>query len=157
MNYLHVLVAPEPGRRGRPDFFVQMSRTLSLRGHRDAALREQMLETMKREFTPSITEPLNANALLDLCEQNAVPKGPQAYALAAFNAYMGRDDRARYWCSRFDELVNDFVRDLGIEWEEVDRERRAFLDSLEKWLEAGEARYHLDRVLEESRHKWGLV
>src|SRR5258707_14230451 len=68
MNYVSVLVAPEPSRRGRADFLVQSPRssprTLSLRSH--AELHGRMFDAMKSEFTPTITAPLCARRVLDL-------------------------------------------------------------------------------------------
>jgi hypothetical protein len=155
MNYIQVLVAPEPGRKGRVDFFAQTPkgrpRTVPLRSHQQ--LHDQMIETMKREFTPSITEPLNATVVLDLCEQEAIPKSGQAYALAAFNAYFSRNEQSLSWCSRY----NDLVKELGQPWQPWHHQQRAFLDSLEQWLKVGDAKQHLDRVLQEERRKWGLV
>jgi hypothetical protein len=155
VNYVQVLAAPAPGGRGRVDFFAQTPkgrpRTASLRSHQ--AVREQMVEAMKREFTPAIMEPLNAPVVLDLCEQNAIPRSGEAYALAALNAYLGRRERALFWCFRYNDLVNQ----LGRPWQQWHHQQRAFLDSLEQWLKAGQVKQELDRVLQEERRKWGLA
>jgi hypothetical protein len=108
---------------------------------------------MRREFVPSMDLPLDVPEVLDLYEKKAAPSDPQAFSLAALNAYLGRDERAVYWCAQFPKLIDR----LGIEWQEADRKRSAFLQDLETWIRNGEAREQLERVLQEERRKWGLA
>jgi hypothetical protein len=49
------------------------------------------------------------------------------------------------------------VNAIGRRWQDFDYKRRAFLDQLEKWLQAGDAKQQLERVLQEERRKWGFV
>ena len=155
MNCVSVLVAPAPTLRRRPDFLVQMPhgrpRTVSLQSHGKSW--QQMLETMRREFIPVITESLDDKAVFELCEKDAIPKSNQAYALAAANAYYGRVDRALYWASMFPELVNA----SGIPWESFQYEQKAFLDTLQGWLLRNDARRHLETVLAQEKTKWGVA
>jgi hypothetical protein len=102
---------------------------------------------------PSIDQPLDAADVLTLYEQRAVPTSAEAYSLAPLNAYLGNDRRASYWCSRFTELVNS----TGNPWQSFDYKRRDFLDQLENWLQAGDAKRQLERVRQEQRLKWGLA
>lgn len=154
MNYVNILVAPDPDWIGDGGFFAQFPRgrpiTVRLAEHEE--LHRKMLATMEQEFVPPMNGPFHARDMLDRCENNAVPKSCQAYALAALNAYFGRDDRARYWCARFPELVNE----LAFPWEEWDLRRKAFLDSLERWLDEGVAKPQLEAILKAERAKWGL-
>lgn len=153
MNSIAVLVAPEPRGR-RPDFFVIIPRgrpgSVPLRAH--SVWMAQMFETMKREFKPVITERLDAIRLLSACERDAEPTAPQAYALAALNAYFGHEKRARYWCSQYPKILER----RRLEWQEWDFQRKAFLDSLEHWLDTGDAKLRLEKTLLEERAKWGL-
>jgi len=155
MNYIQVLAAPETGRTGRVDFFAQFPkgspRTASLRSHQE--LRDEMIHTMKQEFIPAIMEPLNATTVLGLCENDAAPKSGDAYALAALNAYLDYSERALYWCSRYDDLVNE----LGQPWQPWHYQQHAFLHSLEDWITIGDAKQQLERVLQEERRKWGVA
>jgi hypothetical protein len=150
MHYVSALVTPEPGG----GFFHQIPRgwpgTLLLRQH--AEFHRRLFETMKREFRPPITEDFDALTMLELCEQNAVPKGNQAYELAALNAYFGRDGRARYWCSRFPKLVEE----LAFPWQPWDLEQKAFLDSLACWIDKGEATSRLQEILKIRRKREGF-
>lgn len=154
MNYIQVLAAPEQRRRGRVDFFGEAPkgrpRCLSLRSHRE--LLPKMLDRMKEEFRPSITSPLSATDVLELCERVAVPTYTQAYALAALNAYFGRYDRAREWSMRYNELVNA----IGQPWQEWNHLQRSFLDSLVSWIDNGTVREQLESVVNEERRRWGL-
>lgn len=150
-GHIRVLVAPE-------DFGVyELTQHLNIkvrhierRAHE--SLKQRVVEAIRAEFVPSVDRPLDAQEVLILYEQRAVPTSPQAYSLAALNAYCGNDARALYWCSQFTELLNI----KGKPWQEFDYKRRHFLDQLEKWLQAGEAKLQLEHVLQVERRKWGL-
>jgi hypothetical protein len=154
MNYVNVLVAPQPDWIGDGSFFAQFPRgrpiTVSLQEH--AQLHDSMFHTMQSEFLPPMNGPFDAGEMLDLCEKNAVPKSFQAYALAALNAYFGKDGRARYWSARFPLLVEE----LAFPWEPWDFRRKAFLDSLQGWLDEGIAKPKLEEILAAEKAKWGL-
>ena len=154
MNCVTVLVAPEPDSMGAGQFFYSWPSafpgSLTLRSHSE--FYRKMLSTMKRDFVPPIDGAFDARDVLDLCENNAVPKSFQAYALAAFNAYFGNDKTARCWCARFSKLINE----PGLPWDASDHRRKAFLDSLERWLDEGIAKSQLEQILAAEKIKWGL-
>jgi hypothetical protein len=150
-GHIHVLVAPAD------HWFLELSQRLSKNRHinrrQHPEFRDRVVEAIRAEFVPSVDRPLVAEEVLKLYEEKAYPSDPEAYSLAALNACLGHDDRARYWCSRFTDLVNA----IGRPWQDFDYKRRAFLDQLEKWIQAGDAKQQLERVLQEERRKWGLV
>lgn len=115
-------------------------------------LRERVVDAMQREFVPKITRALDPIEVLKLYERKAIPKSPEAYSLAALNAYLGKKKRALYWCSRFNKLVDK----LGHPWQEWDKERRAFLDRLERWIHEGTEKRHLEEILRKEKEKWGI-
>jgi hypothetical protein len=152
MNFMRALVSPEPQSKGGAGFWMQIPKgspgTVSLRWHSEKLVA--MFETMKREFKPLIVQPLDANEVLGLAECEAVPTCQEAYALAGLNAYLGHAGRALCWCQRYDSLVDS----VGLPWNDLDRAQRRFLDTLVRWIEAGEAKRQLDVVLQEERRKW---
>ncbi len=115
-------------------------------------LLPKMIESMRHQFIPNIEAPLDPNEVLELYEREAIPTGPEAYSLAALNAYLGHEERALHWCRRFPELVDE----LPYGWAEWDVERGDFLEKLHGWIKAGEVREQLDRVIQAERQKWGL-
>jgi len=115
-------------------------------------LRDRAVDAMRKEFVPKVDAPLVPEEMLEICEQKAIPKPAQAHSLAALNAYLGHEERALYWCSRFTELVEG----MGLGWAEWDIQRRAFLNLLVEWIEEGEAKERLERILQEERKNWGL-
>ena len=145
MGFVATLVAPGGGGLDRVLPSVQA------RGHAHAF--PKMIEALRREFVPSVDAPLVPEEVLELCEREAIPKSPEAYSLAALNAYLGHEERALYWCRRFPELIDE--ERLGMQ--EWDLERRDFLNKLEGWLQAGEASEQLEQVLQAERKKWGLA
>ena len=150
MNFVRVLVTPEKVT----GFFHQLPQSwpLTLLPRQHAEYHRRMFENLKREFRPPITEGFDAWSMLDLCEKDAIPKSYEAYALAALNAYFGRDDRARFWCTRFPELVDE----SGFPWDDSDQRRKAFLDLLVGWLHADEAKVRLGEILKDRRKKEGF-
>lgn len=151
-GHIHVLVAP--GDYWYLELSQNLSKPRQLNRRQDREFRDRVVEAIRREFVPSVDRPLMAEAVLELYEREAnPPRSPDAYSLAPLNAYLGHDERAFYWCSRFTDLVNE----TGNPWQDCDYKRRAFLDQLEQWLKAGEAKPQLERILQEERCKWGLV
>ena len=151
-GHIRVLIAPEDAWAFELSQRLDIKlRQINRRQHPE--FRDRVVEAIRTEFVPNVGKPLVAEQVLRLYEEKAFPSDPEAYSLAALNAYLGHDDRARYWCSRFTELVNA----VGRPWQDFDYKRRAFLDQLEKWLQAGDAKQQLERVLQEERRKWGLV
>jgi len=126
-------------------------RVIHPRAH--ASLRDKAVEAIHKEIVPNVDAPLDPEQVLAMHETSNPVRSPDAHHLAALNAYLGHDERALYWCARFTELVNSH----GLGWQDFDYKRRAFLDQLEQWLNAGEARRQLERVVQEERRKWGLV
>lgn len=152
-GHIRVLVAPE-------DFWgMDLSQPLNVKlrqieRRRDTPeIRERVVQAMYAEFLPRVDQPLIAEQVLNFYEDSAYPVSHQAYSLAPLNAYLGHDERALHWCSRFTELVNA----SGNPWQELEQKQLAFLDELEKWLKAGDAKQQLERVLQDERRKWGLT
>jgi hypothetical protein len=118
-----------------------------------ARLRDRVVEGIHREIVPSVDAPLEPERVLALHEAQEVLRSPDAHHLAVLNAYLGHNERAMYWCDRFRVLVNQH----GVGWQDFDHKRQAFLDDLKKWIQTGEARQQLDRVVQEERQHWGLT
>lgn len=151
-GHIRVLVAPED------TWVFELSQRLNIKfrqinRRQDREYRPQVLEAIRSEFVPSVDKPLVAEEVLQLYEEKSYPSASEAYSLASLNAYLGHNDRAMYWCFRFNELVDN----TRLPWHHFDFKRRAFLDQLEKWLRVGDAKQQLERVLQEERRKWGLV
>lgn len=146
IGYIRILVAPEKGWCfALPQLLNVKVRQVEPRAHE--LMRDKVLTAMRAEFDPSLDRPLDSEQVLTLYEQKAVPSSPQAYSLAALNAYLGHALRCLEWCSRFTELVNE----NGLDWAECDYRRQAFLDQLQQWVKDGDAKHRLDRVLDEER------
>ena len=152
-GYIRVLVAPE-------EFWgFELPQELNVRlrqidRHQDTSeFRERVVEAIRNEFLPNVDLPLTADQVLALYEEKAYPSPPQACSLAALSAFLGHDERALYWCSRFRELVNA----TGNPWQPFDLKRGSFLELLERWLKSGNARQELERVLQGECAKWGLA
>lgn len=151
-GYIRILVAPEDFWGFELPQYLIKPREINRR--QDREFRPRVIEAIRSQFVPSVDRPLVVKDVLNIYEHEALPpRSPDAYSLAALNAYLGHDDRALYWCAQFTELVNSH----GLGWQDFDYKRRAFLDQLEQWLKAGEAKQQLERVLQEERRKWGLV
>lgn len=151
-GHVHVLVAPADY------WFLELSQNLkkhsSVSRRQDREYRPRVLEAFRSEFVPKVDRPLVAEEVLKLYEREAnPPASPDAYSLAPLNAYLGHEERALYWCSRFPELVAESSNP----WEECDLKRKEFLDRLTSWIKAGVAKQELQKVLEEERRKWGLA
>lgn len=152
-GHVRVLVAPEDfwGFELCQHLNVKY-RQINRRQHPE--FRDRVANAIHAEFVPNVDRPLVAEEVLELYEREASPpRSPDAYSLAALNAYLGHRDRATHWCSRFTELVNAG----GNPWQDFDYKRRTFLDQLEGWIQAGTAKNELEKVLQEERHKWGLT
>ena len=151
-GYIRVLVAPEDSWGFTlPQFLNVKVRQINRRQHPE--FRDRVADAIRAEFVPSVDRPFVAEDVLEFYESRARPTSAEAYSLAPFNAYLGRDDRSLYWCSRFTQLVNE----AGNPWQDYDYKRRVFLDQLEQWLKAREAKQQLERVLQKERRKWRLA
>jgi hypothetical protein len=151
-GHIRVLVAPEDFWVFElPQYLNVKVRQVNRRQHPE--FRDRVVQAIRLEFVPNVDRPLIAEDVLELYEHKATPTDLEAYSLAALNAYLGHEERALYWCSRFTQLVNE----VGNPWQDCDYKRRAFLEQLEQWMKAGEAKQQLDRVLQEERRKWGLA
>jgi hypothetical protein len=151
MNYVCTLVTPEQGIGFLEQFLQKWPRELLPRQHAEYHVR--LFENMKHEFQPSILGNFDAWEMLERWEKSAVTKGHQAYGLATLNAYFSRDDRARYWCAQFPKLVEA----VAYPWQPWDLQRKAFLDTLIDWLDAGDAKPRLQQILKERRKKEGFL
>lgn len=150
-GHIRVLVVPEDVWGF--ELPQRISKNHAINRRQDREYRRRVLERIRAEFVPSVDQPLVAEDVLKLYEEQAYPSSPEAYSLAALNAYLGHDDRALYWCSRFSELVNQSANP----WQDFDLKRKAFLDQLESWIKGGTTKEELEKVLQEERRKWGLV
>jgi hypothetical protein len=151
-GHIRVLVAPED------HWALELSQRLSKHSRvsrrQDREYRPNVLAAIRAEFKPCVDRPLIAEDVLKLYEREAnPPASTDAYSLAPLNAYLGYESRALYWCSRFPKLIEE----TADPWQECDFKRRAFLDQLEGWIEAGTAKEELEKVLQEERRKWGLA
>jgi hypothetical protein len=145
---IRILCAPDSA--AFPQFLSIKYQSIYPKNH--ARMRDGVIEAMKREFVPSIVEPLVPTDVLQLYESQEIIKSHDAHALAGFNAYLGRWDRALYWCGEFPKLVEM----LGHGWESWDRERGEFLRLLEKKIVSGAASEWLDGVISQERRRLGL-
>lgn len=136
---------------GFPPSYLAVKQSIHPRAHE--SVYDKVVEAIHKEIVPSVDAPLNPDLVLRMHESIESIRSPDAHSLAALNAFLGHDERARYWCSEFSKLVDQH----GLGWQDFDLKRRAFLDQLEKWLQAGEARERLERVVQEERLKWGLA
>jgi hypothetical protein len=134
-----------------PQWLSNKFRSIDPRAHE--RVRDKVVEAIHQEIVPSVDAPLDPEQMLALHEAQQVIRSPDAHHLAALNAYLGHDERTLYWCERFPELVNQ----LGLGWQDFDHKRQAFLNDLKRWIEAGEAKLRLDRIVQEERHQWGLA
>ena len=106
--------------------------------------RDKVVDAIRREIVPHVDSPLSPEAVLAMHEESRPLRSPDARSLAALNAYLGHNERALFWCSRFSELVDQH----GLGWQDFDYKRKAFLDQLEQWVKEGEAKHQLDRVVQ---------
>ena len=147
IGYIRVLVAPEKCWVFElPQHLDAKIRQIDPRAHE--VLCYKVAQAIRTEFLPDVGVPLEAASVLALYERSAVPSGPEAYSLAALNAYLGDRDRALYWCSQFSSLVTG----AGA-WQEYDYRRLNFLNRLRTLIVSGEANAWLDRVLEDERRR----
>lgn len=152
-GHIRVLVAP------RDYWAMELDQVLNAKvrqisRRQDREFRDRVVAAIHAEFIPNVDRPLAAAEVLENYERQAnPPRSSDAYSLAALNAFLGHDERALYWCSRFTELVDG----TGNPWQEVNVRQRAFLHNLEEWLKFGLAKLELERVLQEERRKWGLA
>lgn len=133
--------------------------------------RDEIVSELYRQMRPKLDELLDPLEVLEMYERDAVPKVPEAYSIATLCAYLGYETKARDWIRRFRELDHEWQRyalslskgkrRVMAKWEldlrQVEEERRKFIDSLEGWLDKGEARERLEAVIQEERKKLGLA
>lgn len=151
-GHIRVLIAPEDSWGFELPQFLIKPREIDRR--QDREFRDRVVEAIREQFIPSVDDPLIPEEVLERYEQEAnPPRSSDAYSLAALNAYLGHDERALYWCSRFKDLVDASGRQL----QDFDRKQQTFLDSLEGWIKTGDAKQQLEQVLQGERRKWGLV
>ncbi len=148
MAAIHVLCAPEAG--GLVQMLSIKYQSIYPKNH--AQMRDRVIDAMKREFVPSIVEPLVPTDVLQLYESKQILKSPDAHALAGFNAYLGRWERALYWCREFPKLVEA----IGHGWQPWDREQGAYLRVLEEKSASGTATEWLEGVISQERRRLGL-
>ena len=117
--------------------------------HREVLAREHatkwplVLKAMEEQFLPSIRKPLDVAETLRLTEEEAdrdrIDNINYSTGLAVLNAYLGKVERAIYWCGRVEETATHLGRPLG-DWET--RKRRYVLE-LQQAVKAGKEREFL--------------
>ena len=153
-GHVRVLVAPEDA------WALELSQRLSIklrqisRGQDTPEFRGCVVQAIRAEFVPSVEAPLVAEDVLALYEKQALPTDAEAYSLAPLNAYFGREERAIYWCDVFRRLLENRGE---YALQDFNKKRQTFLNQLEQWLHAGEAKAQLERVLQDERRQWGLA
>lgn len=75
------------------------------------------------------------------------------YSLAAYYAYLGFDNDARFWIGEFHRWIDE-RNIIQAEWVEEDSR---FLEKLGNWLEKGVARSELESIIELERKKMGII
>ena len=148
---VYYLCVPDRSGSLGPQWLNIKVRIIDPRAHE--RLRDKVVEAIHQEIVPSVDAPLEAEQVLAMHEDHEPIRSPDAYNLAALNAYLGHNKRALYWCSRFPELVEQ----LGFGWQEFDLKRGAFINSLKHWIEVGQARQELEKIVQDEHRKWGLV
>jgi hypothetical protein len=173
-GYIRVLTAPKSS--GVMDLVQDLKRAngapqreVTLLGHKRE--RDEIVSELYRQMRPKLDEPLDPLEVLEMYEREAVPKVPEAYSIATLCAYLGYEAKARDWIRRFRELEHEWEqywlsdpkrkRYSTAKWfqdsEQIDEERKKFIDDLEEWLDKGEARERLETVIQEERKKLGLA
>lgn len=135
---------------GLPPQYLSVRQSIYPRAHH--SLREKVVEAIYHEVTPRVDRPLESREVLAMHEGMQPLGSPDAHSLACFNAYLGNDDRALYWCNKFPELVEQ----IGMGWQECDLRRGEFLAVLRQWINVGQAKVHLERIVYDERHRWGM-
>jgi hypothetical protein len=148
---VYYLCVPERDGSLGPQWLNIKLRIVDPRAHE--RLHDKVIEAIHREIVPSVDTPLLPEKVLALHEGRELIRSPDAHHLAVLNAYLGRNERALYWCSRFPELVNH----NGLGWQDFDHKRQAFLTSLKQWIEVGQVKQQLDCVIQAERRHWGLA
>lgn len=116
-------------------------------------LRDKVVEAIRREIIPSVDAPLDPEEVLALHEAQEAIRSPDARDLAVLNAYLRHDERALHWCEQFAQLLNE----QGSALPAVEHKRKAFLDELKGWINAGVATAQLDCIVQQERRHWGLA
>jgi len=142
----HVLELPQRLRypNGAPD------RRVRLKNHERE--RDEIVRELRRQIVPPIDRPLVVLEVLELYEREAIPTAAEAYSLATLRAYHGYEVEARRWCLRFRELLEK----IKPYWDESVYAEVDFINSMEHWLDKGEAKQQLEQVIEAERRKLGL-
>lgn len=135
----HQFLAP-PARESRP-------------GEHDNRF-PKIVEAMHKEIVPPVDGPLIPEDILRRYENQKQHRSPDAYHLAALNAYLGNEDRALHWCKEFVRLVEERGE---YAWQHGDSERHAFLKQLEQWINTDEAKPRLEEVIQSERKRLKYV
>lgn len=115
--------------------------------HEHAVKQPLVLKAMELQFQPSILKPLDTVEVLRLAEEEVVrdkiDKTQYSVALAALNGYVGKSDRAIWWCDR----VPIQLAALGREPAEYEQEHAEYVIKLRQAIMAGQAQAFLqDRL-----------
>jgi hypothetical protein len=113
----------------------------------------EIVNELRRQIEPSIDQPFDPQKVLKWYANQAILSITDAYSLAAFHAYLGFDNDARFWIHQFHQWIDERKIILA-EWVEEDSR---FLEKLENWLEKDVARSELDIIIELERKKMGII
>jgi hypothetical protein len=126
-----------PGVRVLTRFLDIKHREVLPREH--ATKRSLVLNAMEDQFQPPIRKPLDVAEVLRLAEEEVVrdriDKTHHSVALAALNAYVGKLDRATWWCDR----VAVQLAALGREPADWELEHAAYVQQLRQAITGGQA------------------
>jgi hypothetical protein len=158
-GFIRVLTSPSPkGVLQVPQPLKNLNgapgRTIGLVNHNRNRLKivPEIVNELRRQIEPSIDRPLDPKKVLKWYANRAILSINDAYSLAAFHAYLGFDNDARFWIREFHQWIDErkIIQDESVE------EDSRFLEELENWLEKGVARSKLESIIELERKKLGI-
>jgi hypothetical protein len=103
-----------------------------------------VLKAMEEQFIPPVREPLDVVEIVERCERDVHERNIQNMnhfaGLAALTAFLGRRDRAVYWCDQAEMRFANLGRQPG-DWEV---RKAQFAIDLRHAVESGNAREFLE-------------
>lgn len=125
-----------------PDGCSILHRHLDVK-HREVLPRDHaakwplVLRAMEEQFLPPIRKPLDVAEVLRLAEaetdRDHIANINYLTGLTVLNAYLGKAERAIFWCGRVEETAAHLGRPLG-DWE---TRKRCFILDLQQAIKAG--------------------
>ncbi|MCK6440678.1 MAG: hypothetical protein L6Q71_10830, partial [Planctomycetes bacterium] len=128
---------------------------VTLRDHEHE--KPHLLRDMQEQLCPRIGEPLEFESAYKACKKSVFsergPTSPQLVTLAAMEAYKGDEKTARDTIRKARANINSIPTDR---FAKCDQERLDYLDALERWLDEGTARQHLDEIVAAEKRRYGI-